>query len=338
MAEQDMQDKQDKQEKQEYCLRIKDLHTSFYTDRGVVHAVRGVTFDILKGEMLGVVGESGSGKSVTAFSALNQLKRPGKVDSGQVLYKGTDLLSLNDRQMRQIRGSKLSMIFQEPLTALNPAFTIGWQIKESYKIHGIKNKNEIREKTVELLNKVKLPDPERRIHEYSYQFSGGMRQRALIAIAIACNPELVFADEPTTALDVTVQAEILELLQSLQESMGMSVVLISHNLNLVGERCKRMIVLYGGKIVEAAPSEEIFRRPIHPYTTGLLKSLPSLNNIGGKLSAIPGEVPNMMKEIAGCSFAPRCAQAKKICAEEEPRLKEGAPGHLCACHLMDSRE
>jgi len=321
------------QPKKDHCLQIKDLHTSFYTDRGVVRAVRGVSFDVMKGEMLGVVGESGSGKSVTAFSALNQLKRPGKVDSGQVIYNGTDLLTLDDKQMRKIRGSQLSMIFQEPLSALNPAFTIGWQIKESYVIHGMRDRKEIHEKMIDLLNKVKLPDPERRIHEYSYQFSGGMRQRALIAISIACNPELVFADEPTTALDVTVQAEILDLLESLQHSMDMSIVLISHNLNLVGERCKRMIVMYGGKIVEAASSEDIFRHTAHPYTVGLFKSLPTLRDTGGKLSTIPGEVPNMMKEIVGCSFAPRCANVMKVCNEEEPRLREIAPGHFCSCHL-----
>ena len=317
----------------ETCIQVKDIHTSFYTDRGIVRSVRGVSFEVKKGEMLGVVGESGCGKSITAFSVLNQVKRPGRIDSGEVLFHGVDLLQLSEQEMRRIRGSKLSMIFQEPLTALNPAFTIGWQIGESYRIHGVRDKKLIRDKTIDILERVKLPDPERRMKEYPYQFSGGMRQRALIALALACQPELVFADEPTTALDVTVQSEILDLLQSLQAYYNMSVVLISHNLNLIGERCARMLVLYAGKIVEEAPTAELFRHPAHPYTAGLLGSLLSVNQKEKTaLHTMKGEVPDLTKPIAGCSFAPRCAYAGKACLEREPPRVEIAPGHSCSCH------
>lgn len=321
--------------KQEICLEVKDLHTNFYTDRGVVHSVRGVSFQVVKGEMLGIVGESGCGKSVTAFSALNQVKRPGKIDKGEVFFRGTDILKLSQNEMQKLRGKSMSMIFQEPLSALNPAFSIGWQIAESYKIQGIKSKKEIRERTLDILNKVRLPEPELRMKEYPYQFSGGMRQRALIALALACQPDLVFADEPTTALDVTVQAEILDLLQSLQDYYRMSAVLISHNLNLVGERCGRILVFYAGKIVEEATSHELFKNPSHPYTIGLLGSLLSINQTDDiNLKTMPGEVPNMLKEVKGCSFAPRCQSAAPSCFEKEPDFIEIAPEHFCSCHLF----
>jgi peptide/nickel transport system ATP-binding protein len=324
---------------QELCLRVKDLHTNFYTDRGVLRAVRGVDFHVIRGEMLGIVGESGCGKSVTAFSILNQVKHPGKIDAGEVWFHDTDILKLNRSEMRKLRGSSMSMIFQEPLTALNPAFTIGWQIAESYKIQGERNKKVIREKTIDMLNRVRLPEPKLRIKEYPYQFSGGMRQRALIALALACRPELVFADEPTTALDVTVQAEILDLLQELQAEMGMSVVLISHNLNLIGERCSRVLVFYAGKIVEEAPTTELFRHPSHPYTVGLLGSLLSIKQDDGiELYTMPGEVPNMQEEINYCSFAPRCPYVTARCFEEEPHLYQIGSGHYCSCHLFEKGE
>jgi peptide/nickel transport system ATP-binding protein len=324
-----------KDDEQDICLEVKDLHTSFYTDRGAVRSVRGVSFKVKKGELLGIVGESGCGKSVTAFSALNQVKRPGKIDKGEVLFHGSDILKLSPNEMRKLRGSSMSMIFQEPLSALNPAFTVGWQIAESYKIQGIKSKKIIKEKTLDILNKVRLPEPELRMKEYPYQFSGGMRQRALIALALACQPELVFADEPTTALDVTVQAEILDLLQSLQQYYRMSAVLISHNLNLVGERCERILVFYAGKIVEEATALELFRKPSHPYTVGLLGSLLSINQSDyTNLTTISGEVPNMMQEIKGCSFVSRCKNAMPRCFETEPTLIEIAPAHFCSCHLF----
>ena len=318
---------------QNICLRVKDLRTNFYTDRGVVHSVRGVSFDVAEGEMLGIVGESGCGKSVTAFSILNQVKHPGKVDGGEVYFRGKDVLKLSESEMRKLRGSSMSMIFQEPLTALNPAFSIGWQIGEAYRLQGERDKRVIREKTVDILRRVKLPEPEIRMKEYPYQFSGGMRQRALIALALACKPELVFADEPTTALDVTVQAEILDLIQSLQAEMKMSVVLISHNLNLIGERCGRVLVFYAGRIVEQADTAELFRHPSHPYTVGLLGSLLSIRQEGEiELRTMPGEVPNMLNEIHSCSFAPRCPYASGRCFTEEPELTEIAPGHACSCH------
>jgi oligopeptide/dipeptide ABC transporter ATP-binding protein len=317
------------------CLRVKDLRTNFYTDRGVVHSVRGVSFDVAKGEMLGIVGESGCGKSVTAFSVLNQVKRPGKIDGGEVFFHGKDILKLSPKEMRKIRGSSMSMIFQEPLTALNPSFSIGWQIAESYRIQGEKDKAVIRERTIDILRRVKLPEPEIRMNEFPYQFSGGMRQRALIALALACRPEIVFADEPTTALDVTVQAEILDLIQSLQAEMDMSVVMISHNLNLIGERCGRVLVFYAGRIVEEAETEELFKNPTHPYTIGLLGSLLSIRQDGNAdPKTMPGEVPNMLENIKSCSCAPRCPYADKRCFEQEPELEQIAAGHYCSCHLF----
>ncbi len=322
--------------KNDLCLSVRHLRTNFYTDRGVMHAVRDVSFDVEKGEFLGIVGESGCGKSVTAFSVLNQVQRPGKIDSGEVLFHGTNILELSPNEMRKLRGSSMSMIFQEPLTALNPAFTIGWQIGEAYRIQGEKNKKVIREKTLDILQRVCLPDPIMRMKEFPYQFSGGMRQRALIAVALACNPELVFADEPTTALDVTVQAEVLDLLQSLQEEMGMSIVLISHNLNLIGERCSRVLVFYAGKIVEEAETEELFRNPSHPYTRGLLSSLISIRqDAKQKLKTIPGEVPNLLEDIPYCAFAPRCPHAMKRCFEEQPEWTEVGPKHHCECFLYE---
>lgn len=322
----------------EPCLQVKDLHTSYYTDRGVVRSVRGISFNVGKGEMLGIVGESGCGKSVTAFSILNQVRHPGRIDKGEVLFKDQNLLALSQREMRTLLGSSMSMIFQEPLTALNPAFSIGWQIAEAYRIRGEKNRKRIREKTIQMLHSVRLPEPEIRMKEYPYQFSGGMRQRALIALALACGPELVIADEPTTALDVTVQAEILDLLGQLQERMGMSVVLISHNLNLVGERCSRMLVFYAGKIVEEAFSDELFRHPAHPYTEGLMGALLCIRQEPGSgIATIRGEVPDMLDVPAGCSFAPRCPHAFGPCHETEPARVRIAPHHYASCHLYNGK-
>ena len=322
------------EQKQDITLRVKNLRTNFYTDRGIVHSVRGVSFDVHKGEMLGIVGESGCGKSVTAFSILNQVKHPGRIDGGEVVFHGKDLLKLSESELRKLRGSSMSMIFQEPLTALNPSFSIGWQIAETYRIQGERDKNVIREKTIDILRRVKLPEPEIRMKEYPYQFSGGMRQRALIALALACKPELVFADEPTTALDVTVQAEILDLIENLQAEMNMSVVLISHNLNLVGERCGRVLVFYAGKIIEEAETTELFKHPSHPYTIGLFDSLLSIRQDGKTdPKTMPGEVPNMLDDIHACSFAPRCPYAVAQCFEQEPELVQIGAGHYCSCHL-----
>ncbi len=316
----------------EVCLSVRNLTTNFYTKRGVVHAVRGVSFDVKKGEILGLVGESGSGKSVTSFSVLNLVKKPGRIDSGEIIFEGTDLRGLSPEEMRKLRGQKISMIFQEPLAALNPAFTIGWQIEEVFRLNGEKDKKVLREKTLEILKKVRIPSPEQRMNEFSYQFSGGMRQRAVIAIALAAKPDLMFADEPTTALDVTVQAEILDLLEELQKDMGMSVVFISHNLNLVGERCQRICVMYAGQIVEQATSKELFASPRHPYTKSLMMSMPG-KETGESFYVIPGEICDLTKEISGCAFAPRCYKACERCFSEEPVMKEVSPGHYSKCHF-----
>lgn len=314
------------------CLEVKNLVTNFYTKRGVVHAVRGVSFHVKKGEILGLVGESGSGKSVTSFSVLDLVKKPGRIDSGEIYFNGTDLRKLSQEEMRKMRGQKISMIFQEPLAALNPAFTIGWQIKEVFRLNGIKDKKELEEKTLDILRKVKIPSPEQRMNEFSYQFSGGMRQRAVIAIALAAKPDLMFADEPTTALDVTVQAEILDLLEELQRDMGMSVVFISHNLNLVGERCQRICVMYAGQIVEEASSSDLFDNPRHPYTKSLMMSMPG-KETGESFYVIPGEICDLTKEIKGCAFAPRCYRACDKCFREEPKMTEIVPGHFSKCHF-----
>jgi len=319
------------------CLEVKNLVTNFYTRRGVVHAVRDVSFHVNKGEILGLVGESGSGKSVTSFSVLDLVKKPGRIDGGEIYFQGKNLRELSAEEKRKLRGNHISMIFQEPLAALNPAYTIGWQIEEIFRLNGVKNKKELKEKTIEILEKVKIPSPETRMKEYSYQFSGGMRQRALIAIALAAHPDLLFADEPTTALDVTVQAEILDLLESLQKDFGMAVVFISHNLSLVGERCHRICVMYAGQIVEEASSEELFRNPAHPYTRSLMKALPG-REPGNKLHVIPGEICDLSKEIKGCAFAPRCYRAKTECFEKEPVMKMISENHYSKCHFCEDAD
>jgi len=314
------------------CLKVEDLHTYFYPNRGTVQAVDGADFCVNKGEMLGLVGESGSGKSVSALSVLRIIRLPGKIISGKVLFDGKDLLSMQESQIRKIRGSKISMIFQEPLSALNPLFTIGWQISEAFKLHENLSKKEIHFRTIDILGKVKIAEPEKRMNEYPYQFSGGMRQRVLIAISLACHPELLFADEPTTALDVTVQAEILDLLEELRGIFNLSIVFISHNLNLVGERCSRIIVMYLGSIVEMASSKEIFDSPYHPYTQGLLNAMPSIYGTRKSLKSIPGEIPNLITNINGCKFYPRCQYADEICKSKMPDMEEVSPGHYCRCH------
>ena len=314
------------------CLDVRNLHTSFYTRHGVVRAVRGVSFQVGRGEILGLVGESGSGKSVTAFSVLNLVKKPGRVDSGDIYFEGRNLNCVSAEEMRALRGQRISMIFQEPLAALNPAFTIGWQIEEVFRLCGIRDKKMLEQKTIEILEKVQLPSPEQRRKEYSYQFSGGMRQRALIAIALAARPDLIFADEPTTALDVTVQAEILDLIGDLQRDIGMSVVFISHNLNLVGERCQRICVMYAGQIVEEAPSLELFEHTAHPYTKSLLHSLPGRSR-GARFHTIPGEICDLTGNLEGCAFAPRCYMAQQECFCQEPQMREVSPGHRSKCHF-----
>jgi len=319
---------------QEIILSVRNLKTTFFLNGGrKVTAVDGTSFDLYAGETLGIVGESGSGKSVLVKSILNLIPLPGKIEMGEVLLGDTDLLKLKESEMQKIRGSKISMIFQEPMSALNPSFSIAWQIGEVYRLHSNYTKKEIHEMTLDLLKKIKIPDPDMRLKQYPHQLSGGMRQRILIAIALACNPKILIADEPTTALDVTVQADIMDLLDDIKSKFNISIILISHNLNLVTERSDRIIVIYAGKIQEIATSEELVTNPLHPYTIGLMDSLPNIADQDQKLTAIPGELPDLTEQIPGCSFSPRCKHATDICFTVEPELKEVIPGHFCRCHL-----
>jgi len=325
-------------------LRIKDLKTHFYTSDGISKAVDGIELELVPGETLGLVGESGCGKTVTALTILRLIPQPpGKIVSGEILFNGVDLLKLSPEEMRRVRGNDISMIFQEPMTALNPVFTIGDQISESLILHQKMNKKEALEKSTELLQTVGIPAPEQRVQEYSHQLSGGMRQRAMIAMALACNPKILIADEPTTALDVTIQAQILELIAKLKEDFNTAVILITHDLGVVAETAQRVAVMYAGKIVEKGSVEDIFLRPQHPYTLGLLKSLPKLET-GRKaavrherLTEIPGMVPSLYDLPGGCSFAPRCPKAMKVCREKEPRLKETEKGHEASCWYVEQQ-
>ncbi len=315
-------------------LSIVDLKTYFYTDEGTARAVDGVSFEITKGKTLGLVGESGCGKSVTALSIMQLVPSPpGRIAGGSVLLEGADLLELSEPQMRRIRGNKISMVFQEPMTSLNPVFTVGNQIIEVLRLHQRMSKRQAREKTIELLGRVKIPLPDQRIHEYPHQLSGGMKQRVMIAMALACNPVLLIADEPTTALDVTIQAQLLELLNELQEQFGMSILLITHDLGVIAGMADSVAVMYAGKIVEYASAENLFAQPKHPYTVGLFGSLPKIGKKRGKLAVIPGNVPNPLYFPPGCRFHPRCPHAMDICREKVPPLVDLNHGHEAACYL-----
>ena len=321
-------------------LEIKDLRTYFFTYEGVAKAVDGVSYQLEKGEPLGVVGESGCGKSVTALSILRLIPMPpGKVVGGEILFKGRNLLELTEDEMRKIRGNRISMIFQEPMTSLNPVFTIGNQIQETFKLHQGLSKKEALEKSIEMLKFVNLPSPERAVERYPHELSGGMRQRVMIAMALACNPEILIADEPTTALDVTIQAQILDLMNKLKEELGMAIILITHNLGVIAETVKRVIVMYAGKIVEEAKTKTLFENPQHPYTVGLLKSIPILGDKirRGKvrLNEIAGVVPSLYELPAGCKFSTRCPSVMDICQEKEPELKEIETGHFSSCWLTE---
>jgi oligopeptide/dipeptide ABC transporter ATP-binding protein len=321
-------------------LEIRDLKTYFFTYEGVAKAVDGVTYQLAKGEPLGVVGESGCGKSVTALSILRLIPiPPGKIVGGEILFKGKNLIDLSEEEMRKIRGNRISMIFQEPMTSLNPVFTIGNQIQETIKLHQGLSKRESLEKAIEMLRLVNIPSPERCVNQYPHELSGGMRQRAMIAMSLACNPEILIADEPTTALDVTIQAQILDLLNKLKEELGMAIILITHNLGVIAETVNRVLVMYAGKIVEEAKTKTLFENPQHPYTGGLLKSIPRLGDKvrHGKvrLSEIPGVVPSLYEIPPGCRFSTRCPSVMGICKEKEPELKEIEKGHFSACWLMN---
>jgi len=321
-------------------LEIRDLKTYFFTYEGVAKAVDGVTYQLAKGEPLGVVGESGCGKSVTALSILRLIPiPPGKIVGGEILFKGKNLIDLSEEEMRKIRGNRISMIFQEPMTSLNPVFTIGNQIQETIKLHQGLSKRESLEKAIEMLRLVNIPSPERCVNQYPHELSGGMRQRAMIAMSLACNPEILIADEPTTALDVTIQAQILDLLNKLKEELGMAIILITHNLGVIAETVNRVLVMYAGKIVEEAKTQTLFENPQHPYTGGLLKSIPRLGDKvrHGKvrLSEIPGVVPSLYEIPSGCKFSTRCPSVMDICKEKEPELKEIEKGHFSACWLTN---
>jgi oligopeptide/dipeptide ABC transporter ATP-binding protein len=319
-------------------LQIRDLRTYFQTEAGTAKAVDGVDLDIFPGEVVGLVGESGSGKSVTALSILRLISSPPGRIEGSVLFKGRDLLQLSWDQMRALRGKEISMIFQEPMTSLNPVFTIGMQLTEAVLAHEQVTKREAWQRAVEMLELVEIAAPAERMNNYPQQFSGGMRQRVMIAMALACNPALLIADEPTTALDVTIQAQILELMLHIKDRRrDAAILLITHNLAVVAETCNRVIVMYGGKIQEVAPVKQLFDNPLHPYTRGLLASLCTLD--GGKqrrLAAIPGSVPSILELPPGCRFETRCSERFERCVLVEPGLFESSPGHWVRCHLVNS--
>lgn len=314
-------------------LEVKDLRTYFYTRDGIVRSVDGVSFSISEGETLAIVGESGCGKSVTSLSLLRLIPSPpGKIVSGSILFHGKDLLKLSDEEMRDIRGDKISMIFQEPMTSLNPVLTIGRQISEVLELHRHCTKEEARTRILELLKLVNISEPERRIDEYPHQLSGGMRQRIMIAMALACDPEILIADEPTTALDVTIQAQILNLMRELRDRTRAAIILITHDLGVVAEMAQRVVVMYAGRKVEEASVFDLFAKPMHPYTLGLLNSMPRLDDASTKrLVEIPGMVPSMKSEIIGCAFAPRCSVASERCTQESPVLKDHGNGHWVSC-------
>ncbi|MFQ5882649.1 MAG: ABC transporter ATP-binding protein [Candidatus Methylomirabilales bacterium] len=317
-------------------LTVEGLQTHFFTEDGVVRAVDGVNLKIRPGETLGVVGESGCGKTVTALSILRLVPDPpGKIVGGTISFEGRDLLTLPEEEVRKIRGSTISMIFQEPMTSLNPVFPVGEQVAEGIRHHQRVSKREAWDRAIEVLRRVRIPDPARRSREYPHQLSGGMRQRVMIAMALILNPRLLIADEPTTALDVTIQAQILELLLTLKEEMKMAVMLITHDLGVIAETAERVVVMYAGRVVEEASVEELFDNPLHPYTQGLLESLPKLEAEKRKrrLTAIPGLVPNLLELPTGCKFAPRCPKVVGQCWPTEPELREIRPGHRARCIL-----
>ena len=313
-------------------LSVRNLRTYFYTEDGVVRAVDGVDFDVYEGETLGIVGESGSGKSVTSLAILRLLDPKGKIEDGsEIIFNGKNLLDLNEDEMRKIRGNDIAMIFQEPMVALNPVFTIGEQIMEAILLHQDVDKKKAREMAIDMLRKVGIPEPEKRVDEYPHELSGGMRQRAMIAMALSCRPKLLIADEPTTALDVTIQAQILELMKSLQKEYGMAIILITHDVGVIAENADRVVVMYGGKVMETSDVRTTFRKPKHPYTWGLLNSIPRLDIEQERLYSIPGMVPDPLHFPAGCRFSNRCEFGEEKCSVEMPPLVEVESGHMVRC-------
>jgi oligopeptide/dipeptide ABC transporter ATP-binding protein len=320
----------------DHLLEVRNLSTWFYLESGIAKAVDGVSFHVNKGEMLGLVGESGCGKSVTALSILRLVQTPpGKIAAGNIFFKGRDLLALPEPDMRKVRGNDIAMIFQEPMTSLNPVFTIGSQIMEAVQLHQRVNRKEARNRTVEMLKLVGIADPDRRVDDYPHQLSGGMRQRAMIAMALSCNPDLLIADEPTTALDVTIQAQIMDLLRKLQDDLGMAIILITHDLGIVAESTDRMVVMYAGRVVEEGKTEDVFESPSHPYTVGLIESVPRLDNILRRLTVIGGSVPDPADLPSGCAFHPRCDYADEKCRAAIPELDAVGNNHTARCFYSD---
>jgi peptide/nickel transport system ATP-binding protein len=319
----------------EPLLEVKDLKVSFRTEDGLVRAVDGISFSVDEGEVVGIVGESGSGKSVTMMSVMRLINDPNVIYEGEILYKGRNLMGVSREAMREVRGEEIAMIFQDPMTSLNPVYTVGWQIEEQLNEHIDLNKGQARQRAIALLDQVGIPKPEQRIDDYPHQFSGGMRQRVMIALALSCNPDLLIADEPTTALDVTIQAQILELVRNLKRDFGSAVVLITHDLGVVADIADRILVMYAGRIVEEGDKDQIFYDPQHPYTWGLLGSIARLDRPKARrLTAIAGQPPSLINRPQGCSFRPRCPQAFDRCRSEDPKLTaKVGDGHMDACHL-----
>ena len=315
-------------------LEVKDLHTSFFTDSGEVQAVNGVSFNLGRGKILGVVGESGSGKSVTAYSIMQILASTGKVVKGEILFNGENILNYSKKQMDEFRGEKCSIIFQDPMTSLNPTFTVGWQLREALRLHTqYKTRSAANRRAIELLEMVGVNEPESRIKQYPFELSGGMRQRVMIAMALACEPDILIADEPTTALDVTIQAQILELMKDLQKKLGMAIILVTHDLGVIASMCDEIIVMYGGRVCERGTADDIFYHPCHEYTKGLLRSIPNVDNMKEKLVPIGGSPINMLAMPKGCAFCPRCENALKVCLDQEPEELQMPDGHYAACWL-----
>ena len=317
----------------EILLQVKDLRTSFFTEAGEVKAVNGISFDLERGKVLGIVGESGSGKSVTAYSILRILVDPGKVVGGEVLYEGENILKYSKKQIREFRGNKVSIIFQDPMTSLNPVYTIENQLLEVIKLHTNRTHQEAKARAVEMLTLVGVNEPEKRVKQYPYELSGGMRQRVMIAMALACEPDVLIADEPTTALDVTIQAQILELMQSLQKRLGMAIILITHDLGVIADMCDEIIVMYGGRVCERGSADEIFYNPKHEYTKGLLHSIPSLAKKKERLIPIGGSPVDVLNLPKGCAFASRCDKAMKICLNDMPEELNINAHHKAACWM-----
>ena len=317
----------------EHLLSVQDLHTSFFTDSGEVHAVNGVSFNLDPGEVLGIVGESGSGKSVTAYSIMQILADTGRITSGHILYKGQDLTTWDARQMSGFRGKCCSIVFQDPMTSLNPVFTIGNQLREAIELHTDRKGKASLARAIEMLELVGINEPQKRVKQYPHELSGGMRQRVMIAMALACEPDILIADEPTTALDVTIQAQILVLMQSLQKKMGMAVILVTHDLGVIADMCDNIIVMYGGHICERGTADEIFYNPRHEYTKGLLRSIPNVNNMKEKLIPIAGTPINVLNLPKGCAFCARCDEAMKICLEQQPEELTINENHKAACWM-----